>query len=237
MLHLLVIINMASFSDAYEFRKAIIEDATAITLLEDNSYPPDEAATPAKISYRIEHANDFFYILKKNHQLIGFINGTVINEDTIHHESMSVHHPTGKTLVIHSVVVDKEYRRQKTASKMLQSYIQKIYELKSIDQILLLSKSNLLPFYLSNNFRFIKISPVVHGQETWMELGIHLNEHYATPQWIVDAFASEPFTGNQAAVVLTHKEDDWMQKIATENNYAETSFVQHVEDNIFKLRW
>lgn len=228
---------MASFLQTFEFRQAVIEDATAITLLEDNSYPPDEAATPAKISYRIQHASDFFYVLKENHHLVGFVNGTLVLEDTIHHESMSTHHPSGKTLVIHSVVVDKDHRRQKVASNMLQQYVKKISELKTVSRILLLSKAALLPFYLSNGFSFIRISPVVHGQEQWMELGINLHDFEAVNQWTVDAFAAEPFSGNPAAVVLQHKDDIWMQKVALENNYAETSFVEHIEDNKFKLRW
>ena len=47
------------------------------------------------------------------------------------------------------------------------------------------------------------------------------------PLYLVDAFASGPFTGNPAAVVpLTEPlEDDLMQRIAMEMNQAETAFV------------
>lgn len=58
----------------------------------------------------------------------------------------------------------------------------------------------------------------------------------------VDAFASTPFSGNQAAVVFVHKSDEWMQAVAAENNYAETSFLEEIKgeqssEAEYYLRW
>ena len=61
------------------------------------------------------------------------------------------------------------------------------------------------------------------------------------PYFHVDAFADRPFTGNQAAVMpLTQwLDDDVLQAIAEENNFAETAF--YVPDQTgaadYKLRW
>ena len=54
----------------------------------------------------------------------------------------------------------------------------------------------------------------------------------------VDAFTENPFKGNPAAVCLLQNEipDDLMQKIAAENNLAETAFVLRSETG-FSLRW
>ncbi len=67
----------------------------------------------------------------------------------------------------------------------------------------------------------------------------------------VDAFTSEPFSGNPAAVVLwparahdTHAgaipvdpfREDWMQSVADEMNLAETAFL-HRQTGDFGLRW
>jgi PhzF family phenazine biosynthesis protein len=54
----------------------------------------------------------------------------------------------------------------------------------------------------------------------------------------IDAFASEPFRGNPAAVVLL---DDarpaaWMQRVAAEMNLSETAFLQRHHDG-WSLRW
>ena len=45
--------------------------------------------------------------------------------------------------------------------------------------------------------------------------------------WQIDAFAEKVFEGNPAAIVpLDHwLDDDLMQRIATENNLAETAFI------------
>lgn len=59
------------------------------------------------------------------------------------------------------------------------------------------------------------------------------------PIFQVDAFASEPFTGNPAAVVPldTWLPDAQLQAIAAENNLAETAFFVPAGSEHFQLRW
>jgi PhzF family phenazine biosynthesis protein len=54
----------------------------------------------------------------------------------------------------------------------------------------------------------------------------------------VDAFTSEPFAGNPAAVCLLDgpRDDTWMQSVAAEMNLAETAFLERRQDG-FSLRW
>ncbi len=54
----------------------------------------------------------------------------------------------------------------------------------------------------------------------------------------VDAFTSEPFSGNPAGVCLltAPREDAWMQNVAAEMNLAETAFLLHRPDG-YGLRW
>lgn len=57
--------------------------------------------------------------------------------------------------------------------------------------------------------------------------------------YIVDAFTTKQFSGNQAAVVLL---ENWlsvelMQSIASENNLSETAFVVCNSSGIFEIRW
>jgi PhzF family phenazine biosynthesis protein len=60
----------------------------------------------------------------------------------------------------------------------------------------------------------------------------------AVPIFHVDAFTTEPFAGNPAAVCLLDepREDAWMHAVAAEMNLSETAFVSRVEDG-FSLRW
>ncbi|MEZ4749879.1 MAG: PhzF family phenazine biosynthesis protein [Bdellovibrionota bacterium] len=58
------------------------------------------------------------------------------------------------------------------------------------------------------------------------------------PCYQVDAFTSQPFSGNPAAVVLLdeEKEAGWMQAVAAEMNLSETGFVVPRREG-FGLRW
>ena len=55
----------------------------------------------------------------------------------------------------------------------------------------------------------------------------------------VDAFASEPFGGNPAAVCLLPGPADpsWMQRVAREMNLSETAFLVRRDAGGFDLRW
>lgn len=55
----------------------------------------------------------------------------------------------------------------------------------------------------------------------------------------VDAFASEAYRGNPAAVCLLPREapTEWMQRLAAEMNLSETAFVSARTDTGFDLRW
>lgn len=60
-------------------------------------------------------------------------------------------------------------------------------------------------------------------------------------QWLIDAFASRPFRGNQAVVVeplAAWPSGDWMQALAAENNVGATAFLLRSPDAAgFGLRW
>jgi PhzF family phenazine biosynthesis protein len=57
--------------------------------------------------------------------------------------------------------------------------------------------------------------------------------------WQIDAFAEKPFEGNPAAVVPleTWLDDTLLQRIANENNLAETAFIVREGTGRYGLRW
>jgi len=57
--------------------------------------------------------------------------------------------------------------------------------------------------------------------------------------YIVDAFSETPFSGNPAGVCILDEplSEALMQRIAAENNLAETAFVVPREDGDYDLRW
>jgi PhzF family phenazine biosynthesis protein len=57
------------------------------------------------------------------------------------------------------------------------------------------------------------------------------------PIFVVDAFTSQAFAGNPAAVVLGDGDAEWMQSVAAEMNLSETAFLRERADGTFDLRW
>jgi PhzF family phenazine biosynthesis protein len=61
------------------------------------------------------------------------------------------------------------------------------------------------------------------------------------PYWHVDAFATEPYSGNQAAVMVLDAwpDDTQLQAIGEENNFAETAFLVRdpTGEADWELRW
>jgi predicted PhzF superfamily epimerase YddE/YHI9 len=60
------------------------------------------------------------------------------------------------------------------------------------------------------------------------------------PLFVVDAFTTEAFRGNPAAVCMhggiTSMTDSWMQSVAAEMKHSETAFVSPLDD-VWSLRW
>ena len=61
------------------------------------------------------------------------------------------------------------------------------------------------------------------------------------PFYLVNAFSTEPFGGNPAAVLplqgTAWPETAWMQGVAAQFNLAETAFALPQADGSFGLRW
>lgn len=57
--------------------------------------------------------------------------------------------------------------------------------------------------------------------------------------WTVDAFASQAYSGNPAAVTIVEEffSDEECQKIAAEMNLSETAFIKPLGEDHFHIRW
>ncbi|KAG7397328.1 hypothetical protein PHYBOEH_000910 [Phytophthora boehmeriae] len=212
------------------------DDIRRVAAMEAASYPADEAATESGIRFRQKNAGAFFwvaYLADNGDTPIGFVNGTLTTHGELTDESMSEHEPEGDLLCIHSVVVDKAYRRRGFAAQMLKKYVQGIVESQlQVKRIILIAKAYLVGFYVSCGFSVTRLSPVVHGVDPWLELDLDCEAARQPPIVQVDAFTSEAYQGNPAAVVLLsptafHKKEasEWMQRVAVENNLSETAYV------------
>lgn len=226
--------------------------------IEKESYPKVEAASKRSLQYRQHHAAPYFrcayvtestdeagmhHVDDEDQEMIGFICATRCHDHI--HESMSTHHSEGPLLAIHSVVVEEEYRRQGVATAMLKDYVEAMRNMPEdgVQKLVLVSKRNLLSFYVDCGFSVVQKSTIVHGEDPWYDLELDLSVHKVTgcSYCIVDSFANVDAlgSGNPAAVVMLQQADvdptdpdllAWMMVVAKEFNLSETAFVwQHAE--------
>ncbi|KAF0729419.1 hypothetical protein Ae201684_012920 [Aphanomyces euteiches] len=222
-------------------------DADEVHRIEAASYPSDEAASLSQIQLRLREAHVFFLGAFREGALVGFVNGTLSPHRELAEETMSSHNPNGRFLCIHSVAVDAAHRRQGLATAILKHYVEYILtDQPQVEAILLLAKPYLAQFYISCGFHVTRLSPVVHGQDAWLELVLECTKARRLPFVQVDAFTTERFQGNPAAVVIVpprlYEAPDatsWMQQVAKENNVSETAFVSPTSSDPckYRLRW
>ena len=108
--------------------------------------------------------------------LVGYTCGTLTTADVLTHESMSRHDPEAQTLCIHSVSVAAEHQRKGIARRMLKAYLQYVQQTSpQIESVQLICKKVLIPLYLSAGFTLVGPSPVVHGQDQWLEMRVDIH--------------------------------------------------------------
>ncbi len=81
---------------------------------------------------------------------------------------------------------------------MLAAYLEHISGFSDLKHARLITKPHLLGFYTKAGFLFIRHSPVLHGRDCWLEMGIELHQNPAPrglPWFHVDTFTSKAFSG------------------------------------------
>lgn len=140
---------IASMSLRYRSPRGDNDDVARCHEIEAASYPADDAASLEALTYRQEHAPEYFQLCtvaasaegggghgdEEEEEtagaaasiIVGFVCGTRCNDFT--EESMATQHdPHGRLLAIHSVVVDDAYRGRGVATAMLQHYVETIVQ-------------------------------------------------------------------------------------------------------------
>ncbi|KAF9004608.1 acyl-CoA N-acyltransferase [Cyathus striatus] len=172
-----------SDSDPIIFDLLATDDLQSALEIELQGFPPDEAATIDSFRLRQSQAGDLFlgaYIPgSTKRELIGYICSTLSNANTLSHESMSTHIPSGSSVCIHSVCVAPQYRHKGVASLLLNEYasrLQKAHQAGApYERLLLITHDDLIPLYEKAGFTMLGRSSVVHGSKPWFEMRRNLS--------------------------------------------------------------
>jgi ribosomal protein S18 acetylase RimI-like enzyme len=124
----------------------------------------------------------------QSEQLIGHIIATKTNAFNVSDSSMEIpeldsygrivsptndprgHHEEGRTIAIHSVVVDPDYQGQAIGTTLLKDYIQRMSTLKHADRFALLAHERLIPFYERVGFESKGVSECKFSGGGWYDL-------------------------------------------------------------------
>lgn len=113
-------------------------------------------------------AGDLFLVALQPFQgkdrLVGYICGTLSASATLTHDSMSRHASQGTSLCIHSVCVDRMYRRNGIARRMLLAYLSFVQQTNPQVGILYpCSDLILAAVHEMLSLAFFNLSPFCHG--------------------------------------------------------------------------
>ncbi|KAJ6551468.1 Mss4-like protein [Mycena capillaripes] len=162
----------SSNSEALTFKNVPSEDLEHAIQIEEQGFPPDEAATLEAFRLRQSLAKDLFLGAYQNDKLVGYVCSTLSPDTSLTHDSMSMHVPGSSSICIHSV-------GQGVGLRLLREYIARLetaHREKSApyERVLLITHENLRHFYEKAGFEWLGPSAVVHGSQPWYEMRITL---------------------------------------------------------------
>ena len=168
--------ELLSDMNTITIRHAEIKDLDACCEIESACFPPSEAASRASIETRIKIFSDGFLVAEQLGTIVGQLNSGATDKDDITDEAFKQligHVSGGKNLVVFSLSVSPDYRRQGIAGTLLKHFCAKAQR-DQRSAILLLCKSDLIAFYQRFGFVDRGRSNSTHGGVPWNEMGLSL---------------------------------------------------------------
>lgn len=153
-------------------RQATIEDLDSITKVEAICFPIAEAATRESFKQRINTFSKSFFVAEIEGNIIGFINGSVINETVIYDElfeDSTLHIPDGDYQTIFGLDVMPDYRNIGVAAQLM-NYMIEVSKIAGRKGIILTCKEKLIHYYAKFGYVNKGISKSVHGGAKWYDL-------------------------------------------------------------------
>ncbi len=155
-----------------KIREVTMKDLDAVTKVESTCFPKSEAATRESLKERIQTFAQSFFVAERNDEIIGFINGCIINETVIYDElfeNSTLHIPDGHYQTIFGLDVMPNYRNQGIAAQLMNHMIE-ISKNKGRKGIILTCKMELIHYYEKFGYINKGISNSVHGGAQWYDM-------------------------------------------------------------------
>lgn len=153
-------------------RQAVLSDLDAIVQIEAICFPSSEAASKEHLQQRLKAFTESFFVAETEGEIIGFINGAIVNENAIcdaMFEVVTFHNPNGTYQSIFGLDVLPNYQHQGIATKLMNHIIDSA---KSSGRkgLILTCKEALIPFYSTFGYRNQGLSLSAHGGAAWYDM-------------------------------------------------------------------
>jgi predicted N-acetyltransferase YhbS len=155
-----------------KIRQASIKDLDEVTKVEVRCFPEVEAATKSSLEERIRTFQESFFVAEADGQIIGFINGCIIDGTVIYDElykNSKLHIPNGDYQTIFGLDVIPEYRNQGIAAQLM-NYMIQVSRAAGRKGVILCCKEKLIHYYTKFGYKNKGISKSVHGGAEWYDM-------------------------------------------------------------------
>ncbi|NMD71240.1 GNAT family N-acetyltransferase [Bacillus sp. DNRA2] len=147
-------------------------DLEDLLRIENEGFSKEEAATRDAFVQRIQMIADTFIVVEKEGEILGYINGPIINQQYITDDLFAEIHENpnrGGYQSILGLAVSKTARNQGIA-KILIAKMEELVKVNEREGITLTCKQELVSFYEKYGFSNHGISESQHGGVTWYNM-------------------------------------------------------------------
>jgi ribosomal protein S18 acetylase RimI-like enzyme len=155
-----------------KIRNVKIEDLSQLVAVEHLCFSKEEAATREAFEKRIRFIPDSFYVAEENGEIVGLINGPVIETAYITDDlfnTIKKNPAAGGHQSILGLAVHPQFQKHGIASKLLK-HLEREARLKNRQTITLTCKENLIGYYERHGYLNNGISSSKHAGEKWYNM-------------------------------------------------------------------
>ena len=153
-------------------RKATIEDLDEIVNVEKSCFPEGQAASRESLEKRLKVLDYTFFVAESEGEIVGIINGAIINENAIYdelYENINLYNINGKYQSIFGLAVISKYRNQGIAARIM-NYLIELSRKTDKKGLVLTCRKELIRYYEKFGYKNQGISKSVHGNVVWYDM-------------------------------------------------------------------